>query len=138
MDAQLKLTLRSHIVKAFGLCLTSVVLLLAERAWIGRDTAVQQVPCIVGIVTLFFALGIPATAFYLRIMRNGGKQAMSFYFLHKGIRLMLAIALLVFYAFARRGNLPTFALNLFALYIVEMVTSVIYTTKMERITKSNQ
>lgn len=138
MDAQLKLTFQSHIVKAFILCLAGVALFLAERAWLGEETAIQQMPCIVGIATLFFALGLPASAVYVRIMRNGGKQAMGFYILQKGIRLMLAVAILVFYAFACHDNLLAFALNLFALYIVEMVASVIYTTKMERITKSNQ
>lgn len=138
MDAQQRVTLRSQIVKAFSLCLAGVLLFLAERAWLGRDTAIQQVPWIVGIATLFFALVLPASAMFLRIMRNGGKRAMGFYILHKGVRLMLAIALLVLYAFASRDNLLVFAINLFALYIVEMVTSVIYATKMERITKSNQ
>jgi len=138
MDAQLKLTLQSHIVKAFSLCLAGVALFLAERSWLGMDVAIQQMPCIIGIATLFFALGLPTSAVYLRIMRNGGKQVMGFYILQKGIRLMLAVAILVFYALAGHDNLLAFALNLFALYIVEMVASVIYTTKMERITKSNQ
>lgn len=138
MDAPLKLTLRSQVAKAVSLALTGIALFLAEYAWFGRDAALQQMPCIISIATLFFALSLAASAIYLRIMRNGGKQAMGFYILHKGIRLMLAIAILVFYAFASHNNLLAFALNLFVLYIVEMVASVIYTTKMERITKLKQ
>lgn len=135
MDAPLKLTLQSLALKAVSLFVASIALFLAERAWMGRDVAIQQIPCIVVIATLFFALSLAASAIYLRIMRNGGKQAMGFYILHKGVRLMLAIAILIFYAFASHNNLLAFALNLFVLYIVEMVVSIVYTTKMEHITK---
>lgn len=138
MDAHVKLTLQCQSLRAFALFATGILLFLAENAWMGREIAVQQMPCIVGVATLFFALGLFSALLYIRIMRGGGRQAAGFYVLNQGLRLMLAVAVLLFYAFIVRTNLVAFALNLFVLYIVEIVFSLIYSTRMEHLTKKNK
>lgn len=138
MDALLKATIQSLLTKAIAYCATGIVLYLADLALWGQPVAMQQLPCILVLATLFFAFGLALSPLYLRIMRQGGKRAMGFYILQKGLRLMGALVLLVVYAFAGKENLVAFALNLFVLYIVGMVVSLIYSTRMEHLSRTKQ
>lgn len=94
--------------------------------------AVQQVPCIILLTTLFFAVGLLANTVYLPLVRKGGKHLMGYYLLYKVVRFLLAIVLLVVYAVAGFENLLTFAINLLVVYLIEMICSIVFCAQIER------
>lgn len=138
MDAFVKVTVQSLVIKAVAYCVAGILLYLADIALWGQPVAVQQLPCILLLATLFFAYGLAFAYPYLCVMRRGGKLATSMYLLQGGCRLMLAIVIIVVYAVAGKANLAAFALNLFALYIIGMITSLIHSTRMEHLSKTKQ
>lgn len=132
MDRYLKQTVVSLVLKAVSFCLTGVLLFFAERSFMGQEGAVQQVPYIILITTLFFALGLLGNMVFLGLARKNSKYIMGYYLLFKVVRLLLAVVLLVIYAIAVRHNLLAFAVNVLVLYVVEMVLSIMHCTRMER------
>lgn len=138
MDIYLKHTVQWLTVKALAFCLSGGGLFFADASLWGRETALSQVPCILLISILFFSLAVLGQLFYLPIMRKGGKGVLGYYLLYKVVRLLLAISLLVGYAFHNREFLLPFALNIVVLYLVEMVISILHSTRMERNSKIKQ
>lgn len=126
---------KAQAVKAVVLCVTGVALFFAEAALISREAALQQVPCIVVLATLFFALGLLGGGIYIKVMRGGGKWAMTYYLLAKMTRFFLALVIFVIYAFAIRTNLLALVLNLFALYLADLVCETVFSVKVEHLKK---
>lgn len=135
MDKFLKLSFKNIIVKAVCFCLIGIILFPFNCLLQDKDIAIQQILGILFVSTLFFAYSLLASVAYIKIIRSGQKIITSFYILHEGIQILLAIGIIVFYAFARLNNLLTFSLNLFVLYIIQLITSVIYFIKMEHLIK---
>lgn len=135
MDKFLKLSFKNIIVKAVCFCLIGIILFFFNCLLQGKDIAIQQILGILFVSTLFFAYSLLASVAYIKIIRSGQKIITNFYILHEGIQILLAIGIIVFYAFARLNNLLTFSLNLFVLYIIQLITSVIYFIKMEHLIK---
>lgn len=133
MDTVKKKLIISQAMKAVLLCLIGVILFLAEQYWIGRDVAIRQVPIIVGAATFFFAFGMLCSSIYLRIMRNGGKWAMNYYLLHTMIRLFVVVVSIVLYALLAHTDLLPFSLNVFIIYLTEMICSTVTSVKIEHL-----
>lgn len=121
----------SLLLKAVTLCVSCVLLFIIELLLAGRDAAVQQTPYMVLTATLFFALSTLGSLLYKVVMQQGGKRAISYYLLDKVVRLFLTIVLMVLYAFANGSNLLLFAINLLVLYMVSIITSIIFYAKVE-------
>lgn len=139
MDGFQKQTAKSIVAKAVVYCIACMLLFFADHTFWGSDVAVQQIPFILLISTVFFSLGIVAAALYMHLMRTGRKKSlMTFYLLHKAVRLMVAVLLIVVYAFADKPNLLTFAMNLFVFYLVGMIMTLIHSMRMERLVKIKQ
>lgn len=132
MDALKKHIVKSLALKALVLCVVSVLLFFVELSLAGREAVVQQVPYLIVIPTLFFALSLGGSAVYNFVMRKEGKQAVTFYLAAKLIRLLLAIAVLLVYAFADGQNLLLFSINLLVVYLAGMVTSIYLYVKVEQ------
>lgn len=133
MDAIRKNLFTSQAVKALLLCVVGVILFLTEQCWLGRDVAIRQVPIIVGAATLFFAFGLLCSFLYLRIMQRGGKWAMNYYLLHTMIRLFIVVVLIVLYALLVHADLLAFSLNVFIIYLTEMICSTVTSVKIEHL-----
>lgn len=132
--------LRKHSLLAFVkevvlLCLGVLVFCLAEKL-LGRLAAGSELlPALsvsVGLLLLFDAVCL---LIYERVMQSGGKMAVGFYLLTKTLRLLLAILILLVYAFVDCRHLLDFAIALFVLYVVQMVVSIQHQVKMERTNK---
>lgn len=132
--------LRKHSLLAFVkevvlLCLGVLVFCLAEEL-LGRLAAGSELlPALsvsVGLLLLFDAVCL---LIYERVMQSGGKMAVGFYLLTKTLRLLLAILILLVYAFFDCRHLLDFAIALFVLYVVQMVVSIQHQVKMERANK---
>ncbi len=132
METLQKHMLKSLISKAIAFCAVSVLLFFIEFSIAGKETAFQQVPYLVVISTLFFALSLGGGALFTIVMKNGGKKAIGFYLLGKVLRLFLAIAILLIYALADCRNILAFSMNLLVLYLVSMITSIIFYVKVEQ------
>lgn len=137
MDNLTRKTIKAQLIKAFLFCLVGVILFFAELSLCGRAIAVQQVPCIILLATLFFAIGLLANAVYVPLVRNGGRQLMGYYLLYKVVRFLIAVIVLVIYAVAGMNNLLEFAINLLVMYLIEMVCSIAYCAQIERNTLNN-
>ncbi len=132
METLQKHMLKSLISKAIAFCIVSVFLFFIELSIAGKEMAFQQVPYLVVISTLFFALSLGGGALFTLVMKNGGKKAIGFYLLGKVLRLFLAIAILLIYALADCRNILAFSMNLLVLYLVSMITSIIFYVRMEQ------
>ena len=119
-------------IAALALLLTGPLLLLGET-WITGRAALQQALPISILAAVFFATML-IEQYVLRYLRQtkGGKGVTGFYLLSKMLRLLLAIAMLLVYAFAIRTNIVLFAVNLFVCYIVTVVLSSIFCVKGEQ------
>lgn len=137
MDNLTRKTIKAQLIKAFLLCLVGVVLFFAELSLSGRSVAVQQVPFIILLASLFFAIGLLANAVYLPLVRKGGKQLMGYYLLYKVVRFLIAVVVLVIYAVADMNNLLVFAINLLVMYLIEMICSIAFCAEIERNTLNN-
>lgn len=124
--------LSSLLLKAATLCIASVLLFFISLAVAGKEVAFQQAPYLVLVSTLFFALSLGGGALFTVVMKDGGKRAISFYLLAKVLRLFLSIAVLLIYALADCRNILAFSMNLLVLYLVSMVTSIIYYVRVEQ------
>lgn len=124
--------LHSLLLKAVTFCILSVLLFFADLSVGGKDVAFQQAPYLVIISTLFFALSLGGGALFTIVMKNGGKKAISFYLLAKVLRLFLSIAVLLIYALADSRHILAFSMNLLALYLGSMITSIIYYVRVEQ------
>lgn len=123
---------RSLIYKAVIFSIVCALLFLVELMLTTQETALQQVPCLVVNAMLFYLLAVGCDAVYLWVMKEGGKRAISFYLLVKVLRLFLAIIVLLIYAFADCRNLLVFSMNIFVLYLVSMITSILFYVKTEQ------
>lgn len=123
---------RSLIYKAVIFSIVCALLFLIELMLATQETALQQIPCLVVNAMLFYLLAVGCDAVYLWVMKEGGKRAISFYLLVKVLRLFLAIIVLLIYAFADCRNLLVFSMNIFVLYLVSMITSILFYVKTEQ------
>lgn len=138
MGTSFHLTLKVQAIKAAIFCAVGIVLFGANLWLMGRGVAVQQTASIVVVAALFFALGFPAVGLYWKVMAEGRKWAVNYYLLARMVRLFLAILILIVYAFVIQKNLLAFALNLFILYMADMICSTAFSVKMEQQMKYNQ
>lgn len=138
MDKLLRTTIKTQMLKALAFCVTGVLLFLIEQLLSGRTAAIQQFVFIIGLSGVFFAMGLMVNSIYLSLVRRGSKQLMGFFLLCKLARFVVAVLLLVVYALVDGSNLLLFAINLLAIYLVEMVLSVIYYARVERNIHKNQ
>lgn len=138
MDKLLRTTIKTQMLKALAFCVTGVLLFLIEQLLSGRTAAIQQIVFIIGLSGVFFAMGLMVNIIYLSLVRRGSKQLMGFFLLCKLARFVVAVLLLVVYALVDGSNLLLFAINLLAIYLVEMVLSVIYYARVERNIHKNQ
>lgn len=132
MEALKKHIVRSLVLKALILCATSVLLFFVGLPLVGREGVVQQVPYLILLPTLFFALSLGGCAVYKYVMSQKDKHAVAYYLCAKIVRLFLAIAVLLIYAFADGRNLLHFSINLLVLYLAGMVTSIYLYVKVEQ------
>ena len=97
------------------------------------SAALQQALPISVLAAVFFATML-LEQYALRYLRRakGGKGVTGFYLLSKMLRLLLAIVMLLAYAFAIRTNIVLFAVNLFVCYIITVVLSSIFCVKGEQ------
>lgn len=132
MDLYLKQTLKSIVFKGVLLCMLCMLLYSVEFYFMGSAVAMQQTPSIAVLATLFFALSLFSSTIYLQVMRRGGKMVFGYYILITIIRLLFAATIIAVYVVVFKENLLAFVINILAFYLVEMITSVIHYTKMER------
>lgn len=132
MEVLKKYIVKSLALKATVLCVVSVLLFFIELPLAGREAVVQQVPCLILVPTLFFALSVGGSAVYRFALRKEGKMAVTFYLAANLVRFLLALAVLLVYALADGRNLLLFSLNLLAVYLAGMITSVCLYVKVEQ------
>ncbi len=122
----------SMILKTAAFCVATLLIYAADTVLIGKPAAARQA-VLLGIVSVIYLL-LSATGYslYRIVMRKGGKNAIGFYMLGKVLRMFVTIVILMFYAFADCRNLLAFAMSVLALYLVSMVTSIIFYVKVEQ------
>ena len=126
-------TLAKHtFIAALALLIAGPLLLFGET-WIVGSAALQQALPISVLAAVFFAT-LLVEQYALRYQRRAkdGIGVTGVYVLSQFARLLLAIVLLLVYAFAVRTNIVLFAVNLFVCYIVTVVLSSIFCVKGEQ------
>ncbi len=122
----------SMILKTAAFCVATLLIYAADTVLIGKPEAARQA-VLLGIVSvIYLLLSAAGYSLYRIVMRKGGKNAIGFYMLGKVLRMFVTIAILMFYAFADCRNLLAFAMSVLALYLVSMVTSIIFYVKVEQ------
>lgn len=122
----------SMILKAAAFCIASVLIYAADCVLIGKPAAARQGVYMAIVSAVYLLLSAAGYALYRMVMKKGGKKAIGFYMLGKVLRLFVTIAILMLYALADCRNLLAFAMSVMALYLVSMVTSIIFYVKVEQ------
>lgn len=133
-----------HLAKTEGfrailLAFVSISLFLIEARACGRLVALQQVPWVTGLATLFFALGLASAGIRLFWKAvQSGKSRMHFYLLSRFGKMGIAVVIMLAYAIGVEDNLLTFAINLVALYFIDMICSTVAAAQWEHRDKASQ
>ncbi len=131
MDSLSKLAVKSLLLEALAYVLAGALLIYAESRSGWASASSQALPMVV-VATVLFAFSVLGSMIYLPLCRKGGKAVMGFYLGAKTLRLLVAIVMLLGYAFLCGDQLLAFAVNLLTLYLAGLVVSTIFYAKAER------
>lgn len=123
---------RSMMLKTVAFCITTALICAADTVLIGKANTARQAVYLVIVSVVYLLLSAAGYSLYRIVMKKGGKKAIGFYMLGKVLRLFVTIAILLIYALADCRNLLAFAMSVLALYLVSMVTSIIFYVKVEQ------
>lgn len=112
-------------------CCVGPLLLVLEQYSCNVPPAQQALP-ITLLAVFFFTYSLLELYLFDRLISSGSKKLTHFYLVSKMTRLMLCVLILVGYGFLVREGLLTFAINLFAFYMVTMVFTTVCCTIAER------
>ncbi|MGM9687797.1 MAG: hypothetical protein ACI3YD_01985 [Alloprevotella sp.] len=126
-----KLAVKALLFEALAYVLAGALLLYAESR-LGLASAHAQSLPIVVVATVLFAFSVLSHIIYLPLCRKGGRAVMGFYLGVKTLRLLVAIVMLLCYAFLDGAHLLAFAVNLLTLYLAGLVVTTIFYAKAER------
>lgn len=118
--------------KLITLCITGILLLLFEVLLADVSVAQQQVPIVIVSALILGAASMGGSLVFKWVMSNGGRKAIGFYLIAKTLRLFLVIIIFLVYGIADGRNLLAFAINILALYIADVVTSIIFYVGIEK------
>lgn len=128
-DNRIKTLLKTKLVT---LCITGILLLLSELLLADVSVALQQAPILIVTAIILTAASMGGSLVFKWVMSNGGRKAIGYYLIAKTLRIFIVIVIFLIYGIADGRNLLAFAINILALYIADVVTSIIFYVGIEK------
>lgn len=128
-DNRIKKLLKTKLVT---LCITGILLLLSELLLADVSVAQQQAPILIVTAIILAAASMGGSLVFKWVMNNGGRKAIGYYLIAKTLRIFIVIVIFLVYGIADGRNLLAFAINILALYLADVVTSIIFYVSIEK------
>lgn len=128
-DNRIKTLLKTKLVT---ICITGILLLLSELLLADVSVALQQAPILIVTAIILTAASMGGSLVFKWVMNNGGRKAIGYYLIAKTLRIFIVIVIFLIYGIADGRNLLAFAINILALYIADVVTSIIFYVSIEK------
>ena len=128
-DNRIKTLLKTKLVT---LCITGILLLLSELLLADVSVAQQQAPILIVTAIILAAASMGGSLVFKWVMNNGGRKAIGYYLIAKTLRIFIVIVIFLVYGIADGRNLLAFAINILALYLADVVTSIIFYVSIEK------
>lgn len=128
-DNRIKKLLKTKLIT---LCITGILLLLSELLLADVSVAQQQAPILIVTAIILAAASMGGSLVFKWVMNNGGRKAIGYYLIAKTLRIFIVIVIFLVYGIADGRNLLAFAINILALYLADVVTSIIFYVSIEK------